>query len=864
MASRPIKIDIIGDDSQLKKVLKGAAGRVENFAKKIGKIGVQSGKAIGAASAAVGVASTKMFMDFEQGMNEVFTLLPKAGQETYDELTRQTKEFSKEFGVLPEKVIPSLYDALSAGVPSATVFDYLEVSQKMARGGAVGLSEALDGLTTATNSWSATGLTATEAADIFATTVRLGKTTVGELSSELYKAGPLAAAAGVSFADIGAATATLTASGTPTAQAMTQIKAALGELVKDGTKSSNALKEISGFSFAQLIDQGKSLNEIFQIMSEGATGSVMDLFGSLEAGSAVLALTAGDGKAFADATNEFGNAAGATEDAFGRMNKGLQVNFDKIKANLAVLSIEIGTRIAPFVAKATDFLVKAFENLEPNLKKVRKRVTELAQTAKNFLVPIFDRAREIFGIVSDKVMDVWDAIFNYLSPGIKDLADKVTDLAERAFGKLVEIFNAINWTAVFDAIATGFETARAKAMEFIRDIPNKFREFKAFIDRNKDALIVFGGAVAGVTAAWALYQVKLKLVAAWTTAVGIAQKALDAIMKVSVIGVITVALFALVGALIAAYYRFERVREIVDNVIDFFQHDFIPIIMDVKDTVIEMKDRVVAAFTTVKDYLVMVFWPAIEVIIDLVVDTFVYLKKQIQLFVDLVRAIFDGDWNEATKIFAEMVGNAVSFVVEFFKKLPGRLLKALPPIIFALMDIAKAFSQFLLEKVARIISKIVDFFIGLPGKLLDAGIQIASALLEMGIDFGKKIIDGIVEGLRRAGGAIGSFIMGLVPDVGSIVDSIVGGATSKAKGILGAISPFAKGGIVTKPTLGLVGEAGPEAIIPLSRAGAMGSTININVTTGVGDPVAIGDEVVEVLTAWQRANGTIPVDASAA
>ena len=136
----------------------------------------------------------------------------------------------------------------------------------------------------------------------------------------------------------------------------------------------------------------------------------------------------------------------------------------------------------------------------------------------------------------------------------------------------------------------------------------------------------------------------------------------------------------------------------------------------------------------------------------------------------------------------------------------------------------------------------------------------------MGIDFGRKIIDGILEGLRRAGGAIGSFIMSLVPDVGSIVDSIVGGATSKAKGILGAIVPgMAKGGIVTKPTLAVVGEAGPEAVIPLNRAGAVGgSVININVNTGVGDPVAIGDEVVEVLTAWQRANGTIPVDTSAA
>ena len=182
------------------------------------------------------------------------------------------------------------------------------------------------------------------------------------------------------------------------------------------------------------------------------------------------------------------------------------------------------------------------------------------------------------------------------------------------------------------------------------------------------------------------------------------------------------------------------------------------------------------------------------------------------------------------------------------------------------MDIAKAFSQFLLEKVARIITKIVDFFIGLPKQLLDAGIQIAAALLEMGIDFGRKIIDGIVEGLRRAGGAISSFIMSLVPDVGSIVDSIVGGATSKAKSIVGKIIPgLASGGIVTKPTLAVVGEAGPEAVIPLNRAGAVGgSVINVNVTTGVGDPVAIGDEVVEVLTAWQRANGTIPVDTSAA
>ena len=42
--------------------------------------------------------------------------------------------------------------------------------------------------------------------------------------------------------------------------------------------------------------------------------------------------------------------------------------------------------------------------------------------------------------------------------------------------------------------------------------------------------------------------------------------------------------------------------------------------------------------------------------------------------------------------------------------------------------------------------------------------------------------------------------------------------------------PLANGGIVTKPTLGLVGEAGPEAIIPLSKLGSFGGGVNITIT----------------------------------
>lgn len=43
------------------------------------------------------------------------------------------------------------------------------------------------------------------------------------------------------------------------------------------------------------------------------------------------------------------------------------------------------------------------------------------------------------------------------------------------------------------------------------------------------------------------------------------------------------------------------------------------------------------------------------------------------------------------------------------------------------------------------------------------------------------------------------------------------------------IPKLAKGGIVTKPTLAVVGEAGPEAVVPLNKAGGLGGvTLNIN------------------------------------
>jgi hypothetical protein len=78
------------------------------------------------------------------------------------------------------------------------------------------------------------------------------------------------------------------------------------------------------------------------------------------------------------------------------------------------------------------------------------------------------------------------------------------------------------------------------------------------------------------------------------------------------------------------------------------------------------------------------------------------------------------------------------------------------------------------------------------------------------------------------------------------------------------VPKMAAGGIVNKPTLALIGEAGPEAVVPLRgrHAQGMGNTINLTVNAGMGaDGNQIGREIVDAIKRYERTSG--PVFASA-
>ena len=70
------------------------------------------------------------------------------------------------------------------------------------------------------------------------------------------------------------------------------------------------------------------------------------------------------------------------------------------------------------------------------------------------------------------------------------------------------------------------------------------------------------------------------------------------------------------------------------------------------------------------------------------------------------------------------------------------------------------------------------------------------------------------------------------------------------------IPGFADGGIVTRPTLAMVGEKGPEAIIPLGK-GIGGAGVTINVSGGISTSAQIGQAVYDSLLQYKQVYGPL-------
>jgi len=160
-----------------------------------------------------------------------------------------------------------------------------------------------------------------------------------------------------------------------------------------------------------------------------------------------------------------------------------------------------------------------------------------------------------------------------------------------------------------------------------------------------------------------------------------------------------------------------------------------------------------------------------------------------------------------------------------------------------------------------------------------AAVVAALVIAYMKFDSFRNLVDTLFDGMKTGFKVVVDVIKGYVNTLVSIYKALFNGIADIWNNTVGKLSfkipswvpgiggkgfevpqipKLAEGGIVTGPTIAMIGERGPEAVIPLSgrNAPAMGNNITINVNGG--DPNA----VVAALRTYMRQNGSIPIKVS--
>ena len=306
----------------------------------------------------------------------------------------------------------------------------------------------------------------------------------------------------------------------------------------------------------------------------------------------------------------------------------------------------------------------------------------------------------------------------------------------------------------------------------------------------------------------------LQTAASWLGAAG--ATALN--LALSPIGLIIIGIAVAVGAAILIWKNWDKIVAVLTETwekLDSFLSDKFP-----------------ATWAFIKDYIstVIEFW-----------------KEIFQGFV----ALFKGDWDGAIEHFKGAFSGVFDFFKGIFDKIWGFFDDWMTNKFGSKWETVK-------DIVGGALGKVKDIFVGIWSPLSE-GLDVAISFLKdlfggfwtylsgmwdliVGIFTGDT--DKIKDGFKgMVNGIIEMFnaMIRMVNKIGFSLPDWLGGKSFTLD--VPEIPTLAEGGIVNRPTLAMIGEGGPEAVVPLNRgSGGLGGGVTVNVMMPEGGTVIMDDE----------------------
>lgn len=341
----------------------------------------------GGAMKGIGIANVKMAADFEQGMNNVSTLID-TNVESLDDMKKQVLQIGKSSPKAISDLTDGLYSLRSAGISASDQFKVLKGSEMLSVAGLSTTAEAVDIATSAINAFNLKGKESDRIYDMFFKVVKYGKTNISEFAQGFGATAGVVAAAKIGLDEYSASIAAMTTSGVKASIAHTQVKAAIAGLSRGSKEQTAIFNQLGAKSFSDLVVKSGGMVNAFNRINKATGGNqakLIQLVGSVEAYNAILSLTGANNKVYLQTLKDMRYGSDSLSEAYKKQTDGLNNQISIMRNSLQKISIDMGNSLMPMFTKVVSG-VQTFSNVLDKIPQSVKSTAAIGVTSVGALL----------------------------------------------------------------------------------------------------------------------------------------------------------------------------------------------------------------------------------------------------------------------------------------------------------------------------------------------------------------------------------------------------------------------------------------------------------------------------------------------
>ena len=864
-----------------------AMGAAENRISGLGQIAKQAAAIASAAWGALKIGefvtdSVQAAVDFESAMADVAKVVDGLRDEngnltdTYYAMSDSIVQMSKNIPMAAEDLAAITASAGTAGIAAEELTTFTETAAKMGVAFDTTAEQAGDWMAKWRTSFTMSQEEVTALADQINYLSNNSASTASEISTIVTAVGPLGDVAGISAAQIAALGSTMVGVGVQQDVAATGIRKLATTMVagSSATKAQATVLQQLGLDATEMAQRMQTdaegailtfLEAVSKLPEAEQAAALKNYFGQESVGAIAPLLTNLDVlrerfEMVADAQLY----AGSMDAEYAARAATTANNIQLYENRIAALKIQIGNYLLPVVNKVLGAASTGLDWLSDKIASAEGTVSGFIGTVQSKALAIFTmirpklesigvKAQEIFTVLSGQLTAAFEAV----QPTLNWIIDTALPTAISAVLDLVDAFGSVVITALeFKEvlIAAAAVYGAFKAGKALQSMIQGFQQakvtlalFKASAQGATIAQAAFNGTLTLGETLTALFTGQVTLAqlaqAGWATVTGAVTKAfgaLNAVLMANPIVLIVTAIAAVIAILVVLYTKCEGFRNFVNSVAS-------AIVGFVKNAASAIAGFFKNLWATIQG-----IWSAVSGwfktnVIDPVVNFFAPIVQWISGF-------FRGCWIIIQAVWAAVSGwfktNVIDPVVNFFAPIPGIIGGFFSGLWTSIQSIWATVSGWF---SLNVIQPLVNFFAPIVESIGGFFANLWASICSIWQAAGTWFSENVTTPINNAFQAIGDFVKGIFNGLIGLVEGMINRIIGAVNGFIGGFNDvvgwgasfigvdweglatipevslprLAKGGIVDSPTILEAGEAGTEAIVPLSELwGKMQSMIS--------------------------------------